>query len=67
MTTQRKAMHQTKASVTKTKARVKVCEVLWFIVSLSILIGCLYFGEPVTRLKHTSCKILNDTVNQNNE
>ena len=32
----------------ETKARVKVCEVLWFIVSLSILIGCFYFGEPVT-------------------
>ena len=42
---------ETRASVTKTKARLKVCEVLWFIVSLSILIGYLYFGEPVTRLK----------------
>ena len=49
MTTQRTA--GTRASVTKAKARLKVCEVLWFIASLSILIGCLYFGEPVTRLK----------------
>lgn len=42
---------ETRATVTKTKARVKVCEVLWVIVSRSIVIGCLYFGEPVTRLK----------------
>ena len=48
---------ETRAIVTKTKARVKVCEVLWFIVSRSIVIGYLYFGEPLARLKQTSCKI----------
>ena len=48
---------ETRATVTKTKARVKVCEVLWVIVSRSIVIGFLYFGEPVARLKQTSCKI----------